>query len=224
MLSNQWSHGFYITLVLLICCCRRHYHVETYSSLSFLVWVWLLYQYVCFSRTKCWVQVIVRKELIYLNVVCSVNCKSYLKNYLCCSVVSMIAYASLAYLAFKYIKSIFLKRYLLWADFVLLCLIFYVVRHFEPPTVSLSLNLFIYSQTPSSAHLLTEGDALKLIRLLLPPLNSILLKMGEIFSGEPTVTLKVLLDYFCIPICLLKSIRDVYTTLPSTSYTTWAYT
>jgi hypothetical protein len=56
--------------------------------------------------------------------------------------------------------------------------------------------LFFCSGAPTPAHILTEGDALRLVRLFLPPLNSILLKMGEIFSGEPTVTLKVLLANF----------------------------
>ncbi|KAH7282502.1 hypothetical protein KP509_35G033400 [Ceratopteris richardii] len=37
----------------------------------------------------------------------------------------------------------------------------------------------------------TEADALHFIRILLPPINLILQKLGDLFSGEPVVTLKV---------------------------------
>lgn len=42
-----------------------------------------------------------------------------------------------------------------------------------------------------SVGLLTEADALRLIRLVLPPINLMLQKLGDLFSGEPIVTLKV---------------------------------
>lgn len=53
---------------------------------------------------------------------------------------------------------------------------------------------FLRGATPaslSSLYMLTEADALNLVRLLLPPVNSILIKLSDLFSGEPTVTLKV---------------------------------
>ena len=44
----------------------------------------------------------------------------------------------------------------------------------------------------SYAYVVTEADALRVIRVLLPPLNLMLEKLGELFSGEPTVTLRVM--------------------------------
>eukprot|EP00250_Pteridium_aquilinum_P012607 c20829_g1_i1 orf=216-2021(+) len=39
--------------------------------------------------------------------------------------------------------------------------------------------------------MLTEGDVLRLLRVLLPPCNVMLQNLGHLFSGEPMVTLKV---------------------------------
>lgn len=47
------------------------------------------------------------------------------------------------------------------------------------------------SSSSSSIPTITEADALKLIRLFLPTINALLRKSAELFSGEPTVTLKV---------------------------------
>ena len=44
----------------------------------------------------------------------------------------------------------------------------------------------------SYAYVVTEADALRLIRVMLPPINLMLEKLGELFSGEPTVTLRVM--------------------------------
>ncbi|MCO5553854.1 hypothetical protein L7F22_007380 [Adiantum nelumboides] len=52
-------------------------------------------------------------------------------------------------------------------------------------------NFLRGSPSTLSVGLVTEADALWLIRVVLPPVNSMLQKLGELFSGEPIVTLKV---------------------------------
>lgn len=54
------------------------------------------------------------------------------------------------------------------------------------------LNCFCSSTQTLSVGVLTEADVLSLIRVLLPPFNIMLQKLGDLFCGEPMVTLKVL--------------------------------
>ncbi|KAI5075588.1 hypothetical protein GOP47_0009664 [Adiantum capillus-veneris] len=52
-------------------------------------------------------------------------------------------------------------------------------------------NFLRGSPSTLSVGLVTEADALRLIRVVLPPFNLMLQKLGDLFSGEPIVTLKV---------------------------------
>lgn len=73
------------------------------------------------------------------------------------SMISILAYIALFYLAARFIKCNFLR--------------------------GSSQTIYVSS--------LTEADVLRLIRVVLPPFNVMLQKIGDLFSGDPMVTLKV---------------------------------
>lgn len=63
--------------------------------------------------------------------------------------------------------------------------LFYLAARF------IKCNFLRGSTQTLSVGVLTESDVLRLIRVLLPPFNIMLQKLGDLFCGEPMVTLKV---------------------------------